>query len=68
MRAIADENQHASISKCAFCKHWYDPTNSVIDLKFAKIWEYDPMVRKQCRIKSTMTIAQGTCSKFDSKI
>lgn len=68
MKTIVDANHYAAISRCAFCKYWYDPTNSVIDLKYAKIWEYDPMVRKQCQLKNMKTIAQGTCSKFVSKI
>ena len=32
--------------KCAFCKHWYDPTNSHIQPKSPRInlWQYDHTV------------------------
>lgn len=67
-KMIADANNSASIKKCAFCQNWYDPTNSAINFKHAKIWEYDPMMQKKCRINSANTSAQHTCSKFISKI
>lgn len=67
-KMIADENNYASIKKCAFCQNWYDPANSVINLSHGKIWEYDSQVKKICRIKNVNTMAQYTCSKFISKI
>ena len=39
--AIVNENNRASMRKCAFCQHWYDPANSAIRLQRPKIWEYD---------------------------
>lgn len=32
--------------KCAFCKHWYDPTNSHIQPKSPRInlWQYDHII------------------------
>lgn len=34
--------------KCAFCKYWYDPTNSAISPRSPKInlWEYDDKCKK----------------------
>lgn len=35
-----------TIKKCAFCKYWYDPTNSAISPRSPKInlWEYDDKI------------------------
>lgn len=67
-KMIANENNYASIKKCAFCQNWYDPTNSAIDLKYGKIWEYDPQIHKRCRVNNANTRSSHTCSKFISKI
>ena len=39
------------LKPCAFCKHWYDPTNSAIFLKsgVARLWEYEDTKKALCR-------------------
>ncbi len=36
--------------KCAFCKHWYDPSNSAIKPRNPHFnqWEFDDQSRKMC--------------------
>lgn len=48
---LANE-KNSSIRRCAFCKYWYDPTNSAIRPKGGKdMWEYDGNVKNKCREK-----------------
>ena len=67
-KAIANENNRASMRKCAFCQHWYDPANSAIKLQRPKIWEYDLQAKNICRQKNVKTLAFSACAKFISKI
>lgn len=68
MKLIAREN-NISARKCAFCKNWYDPTNSAIKPgKTMTMWEYDPEVKCKCRIQNRIKKAFQTCSRFESKI
>lgn len=65
---IANE-KNSSIRRCAFCKHWYDPTNSAIRPKGGKdMWEYDTGVRNKCREKNIMIVASSSCPKFELKL
>ena len=53
--------------KCAICKYWYDPTNSVIFPKNPKIgiWEITDTDKKSKCIKTNLnTRAGGMCSKY----
>lgn len=36
--------------KCAFCKHWYDPSNNAIKPRNPRFnqWEFDDQSRKMC--------------------
>lgn len=58
------------MKKCAFCKHWYDPTNSAINPKVPNmgIWEYDSNARKKCLIKNTEQKGGEFCKRFEIKI
>lgn len=69
MYGIAKENS-IDIRKCAFCKHWYDPTNSVIEPKRGNgnYWKYDIGERKLCRLKKYDTLSQNRCSNFECKL
>lgn len=67
MKGIARTNDISS-KKCAFCKNWYDPTNSAIKLKATITWEYDMGMKCMCRIKKIYKKGFQTCSKFESKI
>lgn len=66
MRAI--ENT-AGIKKCAFCKYWYDPTNSAIRPSFGRgAWEYDVDAKSKCRVRNVNMKAFASCPKFESKL
>lgn len=58
------------ISKCAFCRKWYDPKNVALHPRSAAsgFWEYDPMMQAQCQIKNITTKGAQGCSQFVSKI
>lgn len=58
------------MKKCAFCKHWYDPTNSAINPKVPNIgiWQYDGDVRKKCLLKNIDQKGGAFCSKFEIKL
>lgn len=53
-----------STKKCAFCKHWYDPTNSAIEPKAPNInlWRFDEKKRCKCLKRNIDRPAFATCS------
>ena len=54
------------MKKCAFCKHWYDPTNSAIVPKAPVIglWEIKDTNQKcMCLKKNIPMAANAFCSK-----
>ena len=59
-----------SVKKCAFCKYWYDPTNSVISPRSPKInlWEYEEQVRKKCLKKGYDMKSDSFCGKYECKL
>ena len=56
--------------KCAFCKHWYDPTNSHIQPKSPRInlWQYDHRATSYCDVKRVDIKADLFCSKYECKL
>ena len=62
--------KHSHITKCAFCKYWYDPTNSALIAKnpAAGFWEYDPRKKSRCSMMNAETAGGQTCGKFDMKM
>ena len=58
-----------TVKKCAFCKHWYDPTNSAIKPLPGNWWEFDREKEARC-MKSVGLKTKGrhTCNKFELKI
>ena len=62
--------RNTSSKKCAFCKHWYDVTNSAIKPKSPQIgvWQYDTNAKEMCLIKGIETRANNSCSKFECKL
>ena len=60
------------IKKCAFCKNWYDPTNSAIAPKAPNIglWEIKDTNQKcMCLKKNIQMSANAFCSRdFSSKL
>ena len=61
-----------NVKKCAFCKNWYDPTNSAITPKSPAIgmWEIKDINQKcMCLKKNIQMPANAFCSNdFVSKI
>lgn len=60
------------MKKCAFCKYWYDPTNSAISPKAPSVglWEIKDINQKCLCTKTNMNMpANAFCSRdFESKI
>ena len=56
--------------KCAFCRHWYDPTNVAICPKnpAAGLWEYDSRMKSKCSMKNIETVGGLFCGKFEMKL
>ncbi len=59
-----------TIKKCAFCKHWYDPTNSAISPRSPKVnlWEFDEKAKHTCMKKNYDTQATAFCNNYDCKL
>lgn len=56
---------------CAFCKYWYDPTNSAISPKAPNInlWEFDNSIRNKCLQKNIEILASSApCPKYECKV
>ena len=56
--------------KCAFCKHWYDPSNSAIKPRNPRFnqWEFDDQRRKMCMKKNLEMNANAFCGWYECKI
>ena len=68
MKMLVTEGR-IGIRKCAFCRHWYDPTNSAITPVKAKMWEYDQSKTSVCRKRNNLKKkACATCNKFECKL
>ena len=62
---------HKGSGKCAFCKHWYDPTNSAIRPKAPQIglWEFDPHMKNVCLLHNgSERPAFASCPKYECKL
>ncbi len=59
-----------SVKKCAFCRNWYDPTNTAIRPKSPAvgIWEFDPSVTKPCTVRPGERKAFYQCPDFVCKL
>lgn len=53
---------------CAFCRHWFDPSNSAISPKMKDLWLFDPNVKKMCSIKNVETPSKMSCGDYQCKI
>lgn len=61
----------SNMKRCAFCIHWYDPTNSVISPKsgFKDMWEYETGIKKPClEYNNQERPSSNVCSKFKCKL
>lgn len=60
-----------TIKKCAFCRHWYDPTNSAIEPRAPQIglWTIrDTNQKNKCLLKNLSMSAGAFCGKYESKL
>lgn len=55
---------------CAFCKHWYDPTNSHINPVTPKfdLWEFDPNAKCLCMKRNYEKKGGERCGFYERKI
>lgn len=55
---------------CAFCKYWYDPTNTYISPHAPRqhIWTYDYLAKCKCLKKNRETKGGEICSYYQCKI
>ena len=63
-------NAKSQQKACAFCKYWYDPTNSAIAPKVpnAGLWLYDASAEHMCLKRNTKKRGFASCSDFVSKL
>ena len=56
--------------RCAFCQHWYDPTNSTIRPIRPQngVWEYDDRAMNYCQKMRLDRPANRCCKDFAGKI
>ncbi|MCF0111736.1 MAG: hypothetical protein HUJ58_07535 [Erysipelotrichaceae bacterium] len=59
-----------SVHKCAFCKYWYDPTNSAITPRNARLnlWRFDENAKCMCMKKNFEMKAIATCPHYECKL
>lgn len=55
---------------CAFCQHWYDPTNAAIAPKntIGGFWEYDDKAMNVCKIYGAKKPASASCKEYVCKV
>ena len=60
----------SNFRKCAFCKYWYDPTNSAISSKAPNIGilEYDERRQAKCLVRNAEMPAYHGCAKYACKL
>ena len=59
------------VKKCAFCRHWYDPTNSNITPKspVIGIWQInDVNMRCKCLKRNLQMPAHAFCQTYECKL
>ena len=57
-------------SCCAFCKYWYDPTNSDISpvMPAQGMWKINMQSRNLCTLRNIKPTATHKCEKYQCKI
>lgn len=58
------------VKKCAFCMHWYDPTNEAISPRNPKInlWNYNEKCKRKCLLTNLTMQGSAFCSKYQCKL
>lgn len=59
-----------SNGKCAFCKNWYDPTNSAIEPQAPKsgFWKFNEKQKAKCLKTGLEQPAFATCKYYECKL
>lgn len=66
MKVIANSKKN---KYCAFCKHWYDPTNSALEIVLGKdLFRIDNSTQKKCIKQNLITKALFICRYYESKM
>ncbi|MCR5703058.1 MAG: hypothetical protein K6G85_00435 [Eubacterium sp.] len=54
---------------CAFCKNWWDPTNSVIVPLQGGAYEFETNEQRECSKRNNLkTRANFVCNKYEPKM
>lgn len=55
---------------CAFCRKWYDPTNSCIQPQSPNRWLYDRSAKRMCTQKGVEVPSWGgtSCRHYEGKV
>lgn len=54
---------------CAFCIHWYDPSNKYIKpTVYDYLWQYDNTARSKCMKRNIQTGASENCPNYQRKV
>ena len=55
---------------CAFCIHWYDPTNSHISPHAPQhnMWKFDEKAKCKCLISGLEKPGNQRCDKYECKL
>lgn len=53
---------------CAFCRHWYDPTNSCIQPQSRIRWLFDKSAQRKCLKKNLPMQSWAGCKYHESKL
>ena len=62
--------QYKNSGRCAFCKYWYDPTNSAIEpaTPQAGYWKYERNIKCKCTKTGLTKPAFATCNRYECKL
>lgn len=62
-------NTEQSHGICAFCRFWYDPTNSAIAPEKGRgFWLYDDQAMKKCTKMNVPKASWCRCSDYQCKV
>ena len=55
---------------CAFCKHWYDPANSCLELvdSYTLTFRFDGDVKRKCMLRNVDKPGWTSCGQYECKI
>lgn len=58
------------VSRCAFCKYWYDPMNLHINpiAPAGGLWQYDSSAKCKCLRDNSPRPAGSSCRYYERKV